>query len=65
MVTLSKVLEPKLTLWYAGIVVGFEYETKSFDEGAVGDATVLVFGEALQGFSVVYVQGKIFNIIFV
>ena len=61
MVTLSKVLQPKLTLWYAGIVVGFEYETKSFDEGAVGDATVLVFGEALQGFSVVYVQGKIFN----
>ena len=42
-------------------MVGFAYETRSFAEGAVGDATVLVFGEALQEFSVVYVQGKIFN----
>ena len=42
---------------FAEIIVGFPYEEMTFDASAVGNATMLVFGEALQGFTVNYVHG--------
>ena len=41
----------------AGIFVGFPYKEITFDASAVGNATMLVFGEALKSFTVDYVHG--------
>ena len=41
----------------AEIIFGFPYEEMTFNASDVGNATMHVFGEALQSFTVNYVQG--------
>ena len=41
----------------AEIIVGFSYEEMTFEASTIGNATMLVFGEALQSFTVNYIQG--------
>ena len=40
-----------------GIIVGFPYDAKTFQASDVGNATMKVFGTALQDFVINYVQG--------
>ena len=41
------------------MIVGFPYEEMTFEASAVGNVTIMVFGEALQSFAVNFVQGKV------
>ena len=41
----------------AVIIVGFPYKEMTFNTSAVGNATMLVFGDARQSFTVNYVHG--------
>ena len=41
------------------MIVGFPYEEMTFEASAVGNVTMVVFGEAAQSFTVNYVQGKV------
>ena len=45
-----------LNFCYTVILVGFPYEEMTFPASAIGNATLKVFGQAQQGFTVNYTQ---------